>query len=155
RSATSSSAARSATPRSAGGPAERRSTSWSPADPTPARSTRARSAQSKKRPDERQHVLLGRDQPPAPLLVRVLARRVQLEAPLWGQLRDLLRHRRPSLDDLEERLAVELVAMQVGLRDDGGAARRAGEERHLAEELAGLERRDPAVPSPVRSRYAG
>src|SRR5262249_12647998 len=129
--------------------------SWSLAGPTPTTSTRARSAQSKKRPDQRQHVLLRRDQPPAPLFVGMRARRVQLEASLREQLRDLLGHERPSLDDLEERLTVERVAMQVGLGDDGGAARGAGEERHLAEELAGLERRDPAVPSPVRSRYAG
>src|SRR5262249_57454163 len=100
RSGTNSSAARWVTPRSAGGPVEGPCRSWSLAGPTPTTSTRARSAQSKKRPDQRQHVLLRRDQPPAPLFVGMRARRVQLEASLREQLRDLLGHERPSLDDL-------------------------------------------------------
>ena len=47
-----------------------------------------------------------------------------------------------SCEDLLERLLLDDVALDVGLRDHGRGARLAGHQRHLAEELPVAQRRD-------------
>src|SRR5712692_2236605 len=70
-----------------------------------------------------------------PRLLEVSAARPHDAAHLFGDFR-------PRSEQLLERGTVEAVALDVALGDHGRAAGLAGEQRHLAEDLAGVDSAD-------------
>src|SRR3954469_2164413 len=77
-------------------------------------------------------------------LVRVeaFAHRGELDPPPRHDAGDALHDLRAHLEDALERFLVETVALHLGCRDHGGAARLAGDDAHLAEDVGRVEPRD-------------